>query len=251
MLLYFRVGDLPRPVVVLQAGNAVNFFGYGLILPFEIIYLHQARGFSTATAGLVLTALMATSAVVAPPTGALLDRLRAKPVLVAANLLSAVGYGSFAFVDRPWQAFLCSAAAGAGLGAAAFIVIVQLPATHAVRRLRRTQAFAGIGVLWAIACFRRDRLRRRRVRAFHRARPDRRRSRAAASARPLSVPLQPQLHRGLALGPALGGALLAVSPGAVWWSGAIAALVVGAGMYRLGNRIPDPLLAVATTPTTA
>jgi hypothetical protein len=25
----------------LQAGNAVSFFGYGLILPFEIIYLHQ------------------------------------------------------------------------------------------------------------------------------------------------------------------------------------------------------------------
>jgi hypothetical protein len=31
----------------LQAGNAVNFFGYGLILPFEIIYLHQIRGFAT------------------------------------------------------------------------------------------------------------------------------------------------------------------------------------------------------------
>ena len=56
-------------MVVLQAGNAANFFGYGLILPFEIIYLHQARGFSTATAGLVLTTLMATSAVVAPPSG--------------------------------------------------------------------------------------------------------------------------------------------------------------------------------------
>jgi hypothetical protein len=38
----------------LQAGNAVSFFGYGLILPFEIIYLHQIRGFATATAGLVL-----------------------------------------------------------------------------------------------------------------------------------------------------------------------------------------------------
>jgi hypothetical protein len=34
----------------LQAGNAVSFFGYGLILPFEIIYLHQIRGFATATA---------------------------------------------------------------------------------------------------------------------------------------------------------------------------------------------------------
>ena len=35
--------DLPRVVVLLQAGNAFSWFGYGLILPFEIIYLHQIR----------------------------------------------------------------------------------------------------------------------------------------------------------------------------------------------------------------
>src|SRR5262252_6239641 len=46
----WRTG-LPGPVIVLQAGTAVNYFGTGLILPFEIIYLHQARGFPTATAG--------------------------------------------------------------------------------------------------------------------------------------------------------------------------------------------------------
>ena len=39
----WRTG-LSRPVLILQAGNALNFFGYGLILPFEIIYLHQIRG---------------------------------------------------------------------------------------------------------------------------------------------------------------------------------------------------------------
>jgi hypothetical protein len=43
--------DLLRLVLLLQVGNAVNFFGYGLILQFEIIYLHQIRGFPTATAG--------------------------------------------------------------------------------------------------------------------------------------------------------------------------------------------------------
>ena len=42
----WRTG-LSRPVLILQAGNAFNYFGYGLILPFEIIYLHQIRGFST------------------------------------------------------------------------------------------------------------------------------------------------------------------------------------------------------------
>src|SRR5438445_13773110 len=68
----WRTG-LPRPVLILQAGNALNYFGYGLILPFEIIYLHQIRGFSTSIAGLVLAATQGTAAIAAPPTGALLD----------------------------------------------------------------------------------------------------------------------------------------------------------------------------------
>ncbi len=66
--------DLPRLVLLLQVGNAINFFGYGLILPFEIIYLHQLRGFATATAGLVLATILGTATLVALPTGALLDR---------------------------------------------------------------------------------------------------------------------------------------------------------------------------------
>src|SRR5262245_40594746 len=67
----WRTG-LPRPVLVLQGGDALNYFGTGLLLPFEIIYLHAVRGFSTATAGLVLATVMGTAAVVTLPSGALL-----------------------------------------------------------------------------------------------------------------------------------------------------------------------------------
>jgi MFS family permease len=113
----WRTG-LSRPVLILQAGNALNYFGYGLVLPFEIIYLHQIRGFSTSTAGLVLAATMGTSAIATPPTGALLDRCSAKALVVAGSLASAFGYAGFAFVERPWQGFACSIVGGAGLGAA-------------------------------------------------------------------------------------------------------------------------------------
>jgi hypothetical protein len=65
----WRTG-LSGHVLVLQAGSAVNYFGHGLIVPFEIIYLHQARGFPTATAGLVLPAALGTAAVGAPDTAA-------------------------------------------------------------------------------------------------------------------------------------------------------------------------------------
>src|SRR5690349_23980076 len=96
----WRTG-LPRPVLILQGGNALNYFGYGLVLPFEIIYLHHVRGFSTSTAGLVLAAAMGTAAIVTPPTGALLDRYSARAIVVAGNLASALGYAGFAFVERP------------------------------------------------------------------------------------------------------------------------------------------------------
>jgi hypothetical protein len=90
----WRTG-LPGPVIVVQAGTAVNYFGTGLILPFEIICLHQARGFPTATAGLVLAAVMGTAAAVTPPSGALLDRFGAKPILITGNLASADRRGRF------------------------------------------------------------------------------------------------------------------------------------------------------------
>src|ERR1700674_4262093 len=85
----WRTG-LSRPVLILQAGNALNYFGYGLILPFGSIYLHQIRGFSTSTAGLVLAATMGTAAMAAPPTGALLHRHSAKAIVVAGSLASAL-----------------------------------------------------------------------------------------------------------------------------------------------------------------
>jgi MFS family permease len=117
LIAAWRTG-LSRPVLILQVGNALNFFGYGLVLPFEIIYLHQVRGFSTSTAGLILAATMGASAFVTPPTGALLDRYSAKVLVVTGSLASALGYAGFAFVDRPWQGFACSIVSGAGLGAA-------------------------------------------------------------------------------------------------------------------------------------
>src|SRR5437867_10601036 len=135
----WRTG-LSRPVLILQAGNALNYFGYGLILPFEIIYLHQIRGFSTSIAGLVLAATQGMAAIAAPPTGALLDRYSARAIVVAGSLASALGYAGFAFVERPWVAFACAIVGGAGFGAAGTAnrtLMVRL-----VRPEQRAAAFA-------------------------------------------------------------------------------------------------------------
>src|SRR3954449_12540177 len=154
----WRTG-LSRPVLILQGGNALNFFGYGLVLPFEIIYLHQIRGFPTSTAGLVLAATMGTSAIVTPPTEALLDRYSAKAIVVAGSLASALGYAGFAFVEHPWEAFACSVVSGAGLGAAGtanrtlvvrLVTPEQRPAAFA---LNRVAGNFGIGLGATVAGF--------------------------------------------------------------------------------------------------
>src|SRR5947209_15041833 len=412
----WRTG-LSRPLLILQAGNAVNYFGYGLVLPFEIIYLHQVRGFSTSTAGLVLAATMATSAIATPPTGALLDRYSAKALVVAGSLASALGYAGFAFVEHPWQGFACSVVSGVGLGvagtanrtlvvrlirpeqrAAAFalsrvagnfgigagataggfivaaaqrlstfqllyvfdavtnagfalivlaavpsprseiataahgnetgfravardrpfliviaanvvlvvvghtffsnilppfakahtpvgaavigiiilvntavIVIAQIPAVRVVARMRRAQAFAATSALFAVAL-----LAVLPATLVH--------SELAATSvlagvaivlaigeiahilvlGPLVADMAPEHLLGrylslytltftgsLALGPAIGGLLLQTSPDAIWWGGALAALVAGAVLLQLGDRIPDPLREVQAPSTIA
>jgi MFS family permease len=394
-------------VLILQAGNALNYFGYGLVLPFEIIYLHNVRGFSTSTAGLVLATTMATSAILTPPTGALLDRYSAKALVIAGSLASALGYAGFAFVERPAQGFACSIVSGVGLGVAgtanrtlvvrlvtkeqraaafalnrvagnfgigagatvagfivaaspqlitfqllylfdavtyagfalivlaavpssrpevaaathangtgfravardrifliviaanivlvvvghtffsnilppfaaahtsvgpaeigiiilvntAFIVIAQIPAVRVVARMRRTHAFAATSVLFAVGL-----LAVLPATLVH--------SELAATSilvgvavvlacgeiahilvlGPLVADMAPAHLLGrylslytltftgsLALGPAIGGFLLQANPDAIWWGGALAALLAGAVLLQLGDRIPDPL----------
>ena len=150
---------LPRPLLILQAGNALNYFGYGLVLPFEIIYLHQIRGFSTSTAGLVLAAVMGTAAIAAPPMGALLDRYSAKTLVVAGSLASAVGYLGFAYVDHPWQAFAWSIIGGIGIGASStanrvLIVTLVKPEQRAASvALMRVAGNFGIGSGATVAGF--------------------------------------------------------------------------------------------------
>jgi MFS family permease len=408
---------LSGPVIVLQVGTSINYFGTGLILPFEIIYLHEVRRFPTATAGLVLAAVMGTAAFVTLPSGALLDRFRAKPILIIGNFVSALGYGGLAFVERPWQGLVCSVVGGAGFGVAGtanqvlsltlvtperraasialsrvagnfglgagatvagfivasadhpgtfqalylfdaatfavfalvvlvripnprllnaasasaggtgfqavardrlllalivanivqvmaggaffsnvlppfakahtpvgpgelgvviflntfFIVLAQVPATRVVNRMRRTHALAATSAVFAVG------LLAVLLATLTRSTPVATAVLAAVAIviaigecaqfvviGPLVAELAPphllgrymSLYRlsftaGVALGPAVGGALLATSPDAVWWGGALALALTGVGLLRLGQRVPDPLLQTKAQPLDA
>src|SRR5919205_689886 len=141
-----------------------------------------------------------------------------------------------------------------------FIVVAQVPATRVVKRMRRTHALAATSALFAVGLL-----------AVLLATLTSSTFTATAVLAgvaiviaigecaqfivlgPIVADLAPPhlLGRymslfslsftvGVALGPAVGGALLATSPDAVWWGGALALALTGAGLLRLGDRIPDP-----------
>ena len=105
---------LPLPVWLLQIGGLANSFGNGLALPFLVIYLHDIRGFSLGTAGLVVAVSSLAQLVAGVLAGPLIDRVGARKTLAGGLVLQAVGYGLLPLVRSPWQAFVLIAIEGAG-----------------------------------------------------------------------------------------------------------------------------------------
>ncbi len=139
---YLRSLDprLPRPVWILSLGGLANAVGNGLAFPFLVIYLHNVRGFSLGTAGLVLATIGAVSLLAGPAVGIVVDRIGGRATLAAALVLLAVGFGSFPFIREPWHAFL--AAAIAGLGNAGFWPSQSALLAGLTPQARRHGAFA-------------------------------------------------------------------------------------------------------------
>jgi MFS family permease len=107
---------VPRQLWVVQAGVFLNMLGYGAVFPFEIIYLHEVRGFSLGLAGLVVGLVSGVAIFVAPVAGTVIDGVGARATAVGAGVALAAGYGSLAFATTPAVAVAAAALAGAGNG---------------------------------------------------------------------------------------------------------------------------------------
>src|SRR5215475_10543891 len=92
----------------------MNSFGNGLALPFLVIYLHNVRGFSLGTAGLIVAVSSLAQLGAGVLAGPLIDRVGARPTLAGGLVLQAVGYGFLPLVREPWEAFVLIAIEGAG-----------------------------------------------------------------------------------------------------------------------------------------
>jgi len=101
-------------VWLLQVGGLMNSFGNGLALPFLVIYLHNVRGFSLGTAGLIVAVSSLAQLAAGVLAGPLIDRIGPRPTLAGGLVLQAIGYGFLPLVRVPWEAFVLIAIEGAG-----------------------------------------------------------------------------------------------------------------------------------------
>lgn len=108
---------LSRELWLVQIGIFLNALGWGAVLPFEVIYLHDGRGFSLGTAGLVVGAVTGIAVVAAPATGPLIDRFGPRAVAAVGGLALGAGYAALAFAHTEGVAFGAAIVAGAGNGA--------------------------------------------------------------------------------------------------------------------------------------
>jgi len=143
---------LSREMWLIEVGIFLNMFGYGAVLPFEIIYLHDARGFSLGVAGLVVGTITVVAFLAAPLAGPLIDRWGARVTAVGAGVALAVGYAGLALAHTPAPAFAAAALAGAGNGglnpSQSTLVTTLAPPDlrHRATAVSRVAGNAGIGI---------------------------------------------------------------------------------------------------------
>jgi MFS family permease len=148
-----RLGfGLSRELWLVEVGIFLNMFGYGAVLPFEVIYLHDARGFSLNVAGLVVGMITGVAVVTAPIAGPLIDRFGARATATAGGVSLAAGYAGLAFAHSPAIAIAAAVFAGAGNGALnpsqSTLLAVLAPRTlrHRATAVSRVAGNAGIGI---------------------------------------------------------------------------------------------------------
>jgi MFS family permease len=150
---------LSRELWLVQIGVFVSTLGWGAVLPFEVIYLHNGRGLSLGVAGLVVGTLTGVAVIAAPLSGPLIDRLGARACAAGAGVALAAGYAGLAFARSPLAAFAAAAVAGIGNGglnpsqSTLLTVIAPPELRHRAVAVSRVATNAGFGFGGALGGF--------------------------------------------------------------------------------------------------
>jgi len=108
--------DLPREGRLMLSVVAFEFVGTGLVLPFWVVYLHELRGYSYDTVGLLLAVMSAAGVVAAAPGGMLIDRVGPRITMIGVLVSAVAGQTMVAYADNLFWTTLAIALIGAGFG---------------------------------------------------------------------------------------------------------------------------------------
>lgn len=136
---------LPRSVLFLLAGYAVNFFGSGLTLPFLMVYLHAIRHVSLAGAGFVLSLSSIVGFIFASSVGGLIDKMGTLKALVGASILLCLG--TFGYAVSTNLPIALVAASMTGLGNVGMWTALSARMVLLTKRPDRSRAF---GIAYAV-----------------------------------------------------------------------------------------------------
>jgi MFS family permease len=129
-----------------------NFLGWGCVMPFEVIYLHDGRGFGLGVSGLVVGTVTGLAVVGAPVAGPLIDRVGSRATAMLALTLLGVGFAGLAVSRTLPAAFLAAAAAGLGNGgllpsqSALLAGLVAPEVRHRATAVSRVASNLGVGI---------------------------------------------------------------------------------------------------------
>lgn len=125
---------------VLMVTAAIDMIGFALIVPILPFYAKEF-GADAFTVGLLMASFAFGTMVTAPLWGRVSDRYGRKPVLMAAQLMSALAFLVFAFAGNVWLLFVCRFLQGVGGGS---IGAVSAWVSDSVRPAERAQALGWI-----------------------------------------------------------------------------------------------------------
>jgi MFS family permease len=109
---------LPRSARVALGADLSLAVGFGLVLPFFLVYLHQVRGMTIFEAGAVLAWNAVCGLATAPLWGRAIDRYGPRICWIVALAIEALSVVLLAGVTQLWQAFAVATLMAAGGGGA-------------------------------------------------------------------------------------------------------------------------------------
>jgi MFS family permease len=117
--------DLPREGRMLLSIVALQFIGSGLVMPFQVVYLHQVRHIPLGTTGLLLALPPLGAFLATGPAGAAIDRIGARIVLLTTLVLMILGDLTLVVADDVPRAAVGLTLLGIGQG-------ISWPASNAL-----------------------------------------------------------------------------------------------------------------------